>query len=365
MLFKAEGSSSTMTSVSAVLSELDSALLSQTEAKAADTVARVTDMFVTVAAACSDDQLGVFDVVIGRLAARVGPRARLDLSERLAELARAPRGVIRQLALDDIAIARPVLTRSTLLGEHDLITVAAEKGQDHMLAITERPDLSANVTDYLVVKGDRVITHALASNLTALFSGRGMSLMVTRAISDEALQSALGERSDIPDPLKTNLSNAIRDSARRRIMARPVPAALTIAQMPGDADLPGEADLRRAAIQMIEEMQATGKLTEAVLAGLAASGKTDHTVLALSALAKISVSAAEQAINGADRDACLVIGKAMNWDWATIKALLSARPAADQLPHLVDRARANYEALSATTATRVLQFMRVKEQAAR
>jgi uncharacterized protein (DUF2336 family) len=354
-----------MTSVSAVLSELDSALVSQTEAQAASTTARVTDMFVSVAQACSDDQLGVFDVVIGRLAARVGARARLDLSERLADLERAPLGVIRQLALDDIAIARPVLTRSALLGEQDLIAVASEKGQDHMLAITERPHLSTNVTDYLVVKGDRVITHALASNLTALFSGRGMSLMVTRAISDEALQSALGERSDIPDPLKTNLSNAARDSARRRLMARPVPVALPVSQMPGDADLPGEADLRRAAVQMIEDMQATGKLTEAVLAGLAASGKTDHTILALSALAKISLSAAEQAISGSDRDACLVIGKAMNWNWTTIKALLGTRPAADQLPHLIDRARDNYEALSATTATRVLQFMRVKEQTGR
>ncbi len=354
-----------MTSVSAVLSELDSALSSQTEARAASTAARVTDMFVSMAEACSDDQIGVFDVVIGRLAARVGPTARLGLSERIADLARAPRGVIRQLALDDIAIARPVLTRSALLGEEDLIAVASEKGQDHMLAITERPHLTPGITDYLVVKGDRVITHALASNPTALFSGRGMSLMVTRAISDEALQSALGERSDIPEPLRVNLSNAARDSARRRLMTKPAPVALTVAQMPGDADLPDEAELRRAAVRMIDGMQATGKLTEAVLAGLAASGKTDHTVLALSALAKISVSAAEQAINGADRDACLVIGKAMNWDWATIKALLGARPAADQRPHLVDRARTNYEALSPTTATRVLQFMRVKEQTGR
>ncbi|MGL4437804.1 MAG: DUF2336 domain-containing protein, partial [Bosea sp. (in: a-proteobacteria)] len=99
------------------------------------------------------------------------------------------------------------------------------------------------------------------------------------------------------------------------------------------------------------------------LAGFAQRAAIDEAICAISLLAKISLYAAEHAVLGTDRDAGLVIGKAMGWDWTTVKAIISLRPAADRLPHHVERARENFENLSTATAGRVLQFMRVKEQA--
>ncbi len=66
-------------------------------------------------------------------------------------------------------MARPVLTRSRRLTDDDLVTIAATKGRDHMLAMTARRGLSEPITDYLVLKGDRAIQHAVASNQSARY----------------------------------------------------------------------------------------------------------------------------------------------------------------------------------------------------
>ncbi len=351
-----------MTSVNLVLSELDSAISSHSEEQKIRTVARVTDMFVNRAEAYDDEQVGVFDVVIGRLASGIGADARADLSERLADIGNAPRGVVRQLALDEILVARPVLSRSVLLTEQDLIAVASTKGRDHMLAITERPNLTEPVTDFLVVKGDRVVSHALAVNVTARFSRRGMSLLVTRSISDEALQAALGHRVDIPPELMSNLESSVRDSARRRLMSRTSSGALLVPSQPEKAP---NTKARDDAAAEVTKLNAAGKLDEGALAAFASAKQVDHAVCAISVIAKISPAAAEQGIAGADRDACLVIGKAMGWSWETVLALIGLRPAGEQLPHMIDRARANYENLQLATAQRVLQFMRIKDQSAK
>jgi hypothetical protein len=193
-----------------------------------------------------------------------------------------------------------------------------------------------------------------------------MGLLVTRAFADDALQVTLSGRDDIPSELMVNLSNAARDSARRRLMSRTSSAAL-MSRDGGDglhAD-PDISESRKAAAQTVRELSARGGLDERALHHYAVSGKSDEALYALSFMAKVSLHAAEQAILGADRDACLVIGKAMEWNWETIEALIGLRPSAENLPHMMDRAKSNFENLSAATAQRVLQFMRVKDQAAR
>jgi uncharacterized protein (DUF2336 family) len=353
-----------MTTVTTILADLESALASRSEDQKNSTIARVTEMFSARADEYSPEQIGVFDVVIGRLASGVGVQSRIDLSERLAALGKAPHGVVRQLALDEIVVARPVLTRSAMLGESDLIAVASTKGRDHMLAITERPNLTTPVTDYLVVKGDRVVSHALAHNETASFSPRGMGLLVTRAFADDALQVALGGREDIPPDLMVNLANAARDSARRRLLNRTAPSALMSRETDGaQADTAEFEQARLAASDAMRALADKGQLDEKALAGFAQRGATDEAICTISLLSKVSLQAAGQAVLGSDRDAALVIGKAMGWDWTTVKAVIGLRPSQDRLPHHIDRAHENYANLSTATANRVLQFMRVKEQA--
>ena len=97
----------------------------------------------------------------------------------------------RTLALDDsIAVAGPVLRRSESLDDDTLVTGAKTKGQEHLLAISQRKRLSENVTDILVERGNQKVVISTAANTGAQFSQFGYSTLVSRSESDSELATA-------------------------------------------------------------------------------------------------------------------------------------------------------------------------------
>ena len=83
----------------------------------------------------------------------------------MADLTEAPPGVVRELALDDaIEVAGPMLTRFAQIGEPVLREGATTKSQQHLLAISQRPQLSESVTDVLVGRGNEEVALSTAGN---------------------------------------------------------------------------------------------------------------------------------------------------------------------------------------------------------
>ena len=89
------------------------------------------------------------------LTKQVASNVLAELGTKLAPVDNAPHGVIRSLAHhNEIAVAGPVLVRSTQLSDSDLIEIAKTKGQGHLGAISERVRIAAAVTDILVERGE-------------------------------------------------------------------------------------------------------------------------------------------------------------------------------------------------------------------
>jgi len=141
-----------------------------------------------------------------------------DLAERLSVIANAPRTLVGQLAREDeILIAGPLLRRSPVIDERALIEIARIKGQGHLLAMSERPTLSPDLTDVIVRRGDRDTVRRAAGNAGALFSQAGYSTLIKRANQDGVLTLTVGQRDDLSDPqLKDLLAGSI-DIIRRRL----------------------------------------------------------------------------------------------------------------------------------------------------
>ena len=76
----------------------------------------------------------------------------------------APKATIGLLARDHISVAAPILAQSPRLSDQDLVAIAAEAGQQHLLAISGRKSLGAEVTDVLVKRGDRAVLRSTARN---------------------------------------------------------------------------------------------------------------------------------------------------------------------------------------------------------
>lgn len=359
-----------MSAVGTLLRDLEPTMTRGSGDEHAGIVTRLTDLFLATAVHLDDDQVGVFDAVIGRLSRAIELRARIELAERLAPVPNAPTGVIRQLALDEIAVARPVLAQSARLTDQDLVAISAARGRDHMLAITERPHLGEPITDFLILRGGRVVTHAVAANQTARFSRHGMGVMVMRAAQDEGLQAKLGLRRDIPAELVDQLMTAAKNAARRRLNASLEPGlagAVDKAVERGAEDikasgrLPRELDAISTALEEIRELNEAGELNEARIRGFGQEGAREHAICALAVLAQLSMPAAEQIVLGHDREAILLVTRGLGWSWETTAALISLRKDLGRSQAAVERAHASFRNLSENTAQRVLGFLRMRD----
>jgi uncharacterized protein (DUF2336 family) len=366
-----------MSAVNALLRDLETTFGTSTQSERAVTVSRLTDLFLVTAQGLTEEQIAVFDVVIGRIAAAIETRARAELSQRLADLGNAPHGVVRMLALDEIEVARPVLSRSPRLSEEDLVAVASQKSQAHLLALTDRPMLSEPVTDFLVLRGDTQVSRAVAGHPAAQLSRRGMSLLVTRARRDESLMALLGDRGDVPPELMSQLVAVAKDAARQRLVEE-VPAedaARAKAAVDGAAEkviAPGSAaevgaEMQRfdAALAEVRSLEAERRLNEAELQAFAQGGKLEHVICAVAVITGLGIAASERAMMGPDRDTNLIIGKALSWSWPTMRAVLKLRPAEEQAEHMLEKSREGFENLSPATAQRVLRFLVMREEAGR
>jgi len=102
-----------MMSAQDVIEQLEQAFAQSDFRQRAETLRRLTDLFVSGAETLTDEQIDLFDEVMIRLVEEIDVSARAVFGRRLAEVPQAPPRVMRGLALDDaIEVAGPVLRAS-------------------------------------------------------------------------------------------------------------------------------------------------------------------------------------------------------------------------------------------------------------
>ena len=208
--------------------ELEEAIQSGSKDKRVDALRRITDLFVADADRLNDQQIDVFDDILGHLIKRIESKALAELSRRLAPIHNAPIDVVRRLAGDDnITVAEPILTASARLSDHDLIEIASTKTQAHLLAISARPQIGAAVTDVLLQRGNQDVFHTLAENSGARFSEGGLETLVQHAERDERLAEKVGLRLDVPLRLFRELLSRATEAVRARLLALAGPESRT------------------------------------------------------------------------------------------------------------------------------------------
>jgi uncharacterized protein (DUF2336 family) len=193
-----------------LMTELDSVLNKVSPSRHMMMLRQVTDLFLAHAEAWSEEQAAVFDAVIKRLAKDIGPRGQAELSRMLAAMDAAPVDTIGELSnSDNIAVSGPILEKSRVLKDTDLVGIAKSKGQGHLLAIAGRSEIADAVTDVLVDRGDKAVKHKVISNEGAQFSEMGFARLVSEASRDKALAAIVAKRDDIPAELQPFLQVAL------------------------------------------------------------------------------------------------------------------------------------------------------------
>lgn len=145
------------------------------------------------------ENLEMCEEVLTHLIAYVEVEVRQRIAERLALLEYAPRRVMQTLAIETIAVAKPVLSKSSVLEDEDLLMVARVCGPQHLEAIAERPEVSAFVTNELMRLGGIEVWERLARNNGATLEEKAIGFLVNRAKENARIQISLIDRQDLPE----------------------------------------------------------------------------------------------------------------------------------------------------------------------
>jgi uncharacterized protein (DUF2336 family) len=356
-----------------LIADLEDAIQSGSKDKRVDSLRRITDLFVNDADRFTDQQIDVFDDVLGQLIKRIEGKALAELSQRLAPINNAPAEVVRRLARDDdIAVAEPILAQSQRLSESDLIEIASTKTHGHLLAISGRPEIGRNVTDVLLRRGDSPVFHKLAANSGASFSEAGFATLVKHSERDQRLAEKMGLRLDIPLRLFRELLLRATEAVRARLMALAGPESRehiqrVLAAISEDAEheagFQNQYETEQAHARVVA-MQAAGELNEAVLLGFAKEGRHTDMVAALALMSGTPLPLMESLLQNENREAVLVPCKAAGLAWPTVRTILACRSVGSVRSDIdVDSARTEFSKLSQNGAQRVLRFWQVRKSA--
>jgi uncharacterized protein (DUF2336 family) len=136
------------------------------------------------------------------------PLVRRVLADNFASAVDAPRAIISALANDQSEIAAPVLSRSPLLTEAELIDCAAIGDAFAQSAIALRARVPAGVCAALAEIGAREAAISLAVNPGADLPAFSMRRMIERFGDDSEMREALLSRPWLPPTVKNDLVNA-------------------------------------------------------------------------------------------------------------------------------------------------------------
>lgn len=143
---------------------------------------------------------------------------RRALAERLATEDVAPRKLIVQLANDRIEVAWPVLLKSEILDDDELLNVVRTRTMQHRLAIARRQRLSVILSDALVRPGEADVTRAVLENTGASIGFDTFETLVETSVSDADLQELILRREDLDPRLASRMYTWVSEALRRYIV---------------------------------------------------------------------------------------------------------------------------------------------------
>ena len=349
-----------------LIDDLERALASGSGAHRVEMLSRITDLFFAGASHYSAEQIGLFDEVIAKLVAAIEPMARAKLAERLAPARNAPTGVVRMLAFDDnIAVASPVLRESERLNDSDLVANANSKSQKHLVAISERKNLSEMVTDVLVTRGDRQVVHSVSKNLSARISYAGFRMLLKRAVGDDKLAMLIGTRGDLPRQHFLRLIEQASATVRAKLLSENLGDSSTVAGVIDEISSGLRTDAQSmsanyaAALASVEAMHRAGKLGEAEVYRFASEGRLAEVAVALTLICGVENDIVERALLAPGSDILIILAKLAGFSWATAKTILLLKAADRGLSEQdLEHATASFQRLQSATARDVLGFYR-------
>lgn len=330
----------------------------------------VTDIFIkSPPGGLSNTEVDYFGDIMGRLAFDLETKVRKQLSETLSEEDAAPRELLTRLATDEVDVARPVLSKSTVLQDSDLLDIIKKCSQDHLLAITVRAKVSEHISDALVEKGNDTVLGSLAGNEGAELSISAMETMVTRSAGgDEGLQQALTHRQGMPEDLLREMSKHVSGALRDHILSLGIDIETgEMDQMLAEADdwlISGVGDDgSTSAEKYIIRKEKLNQLNPDLLVKLALECKVSEFTAGIAKMGKIDLTTARQAILDKSGEKLAVICKALEIETGKFSQIIDLLDPKGRIDDSDKKILVGvYGRITPESAQRAMRFLRTRQK---
>ncbi|MEM1364380.1 MAG: DUF2336 domain-containing protein [Pseudomonadota bacterium] len=334
-------------------------------------VDQLADMFLGDDTDHTDNEEELFTDVMTDLINGVDQDAQIRVANKFADADATPRPMARRLAFnDEPEVAAPVLERSNVLTEDDLVEVAESKSEDHLMAITKRPQLSERLTDAIIDRDMDAPISSAARNLGASFSESGFEKMVDKAASGVGeIADALSFRQDVPADVADKLLENLPPAAKVRFLSLMCNDEAGAADMIREAAFTVEKAARQKRATVLEakalvaEIQDGTRNIDEALGELAEARQVDTLCVVLGDQTGLKKRRVESVLKKPDSTAFVVLCRALSLETDTFRQLFKLRSNLLMKRYDLDKAAADYQLIDVELANQTLDHLRRTELA--
>ncbi|MCC3860626.1 DUF2336 domain-containing protein [Pseudemcibacter aquimaris] len=178
----------------------------------------ITDLFLSSKGRLNEHERVLMNDIMVKLLKTVEKTIRKNLSKKLAESDEISIELVTMLANDNIEIAQPVLEKSKLLRDEDLIETIRNRTDAHRLSIAIREHVSENVSGELIEHGSEDVIEALIRNENAEISQASLDYLVQESRSVDRFQEPLVNRNDLSFEMAHKMYWWVTAALRRKIV---------------------------------------------------------------------------------------------------------------------------------------------------
>lgn len=235
-----------------------------------------------------DDRLAA-EAALALLLDDPSPKVRLALSETLSLSDRAPMQVVAALADDQPQVAAPVIIRSPLLSDGDLVDRVATGAPEIQLLIASRPRVSTGLAASIAEVGCAEACAALVRNDGAKIAPISFRRMVERHGDEARLRGALADDPRLPADCRYALAASAAAALSRAPLVQAAMGATRAEKIARETCARASIALIRKTEKgehsaLVEHLRLRGELTSGFLVRVLAYGQVDFFAAALSAL---------------------------------------------------------------------------------
>lgn len=213
-------------------------------------------------------------------------RVRQALSDSLKDNPDIPHDVAAGLAKDVDEVALPMIENSVVLTDEDLVEIIKTKGTDAQKAVAGRASVSSSVADSLVENGDEEAVATLVANEGADITESVYDKVLDKYSESDLIKVPMAERNSLPVGVAERLVTMVSEKLRDHIMTHhevsaSVASDLLLESREKATLSLAEGGSRATVEELVDELQAHGRLTSTLMLRALCMGDTTFFEVAL------------------------------------------------------------------------------------